>query len=192
MKYKENIEMTVKFDFGNENNSLFDLGYIAIDLYHLIVFSELLENNGDKEIESLFLNKNNLYSITRESTLLKKYRDRAIVKSVRNGSIELVIAGVSVVAPIIASYIIYKKQKKDLEESHRYYFEISTNDEELNKLLNDFKAGYYGKGIDSLQWLLDSLSNRGYDITMNGNNAFVIKRVVERYERRMVKILDNI
>lgn len=190
MEVKKKYELTLRFDFGN--NSLFDLGYISIDIFHLIVFSELIQNNEFDKMERFFINNKNPFSLTRDSVFLKSFRDQALIKSVRNGSIEIIISEVSLVATVLIPYIIYKLQKRDNHKSQKYYFEVNSNDTELNILIDRFKEGYYGRGDESIQWLFNTLNNRGYDISIRGMNSFAINKVIERYERRIVKIIDNI
>ncbi|TVX95188.1 hypothetical protein [Cohnella terricola] len=184
-------ELTLKFDLGE--NSLYDLGYLSIDIYHLIVFSELLERRDSEGIDMVYNSSRvkSRFPLTREDNVLKNFRNKAIIKSVRNGSIELTIAGLSLISSIIVPFIIYKLQKRDLRSDQNYLFEVNANDRDLNHIIDSFRDGYYGRGPSSINWLFDILSRNGYDISFGGTDQFVIRKVLERYENRIIKIVEK-
>lgn len=174
-------ELNLKFNF--DQNTLYELGLFSTDLYQLIVFYELLQNDELDLIEEYFLHPKP-FAVTRNNHLLRGFRDRAKIKSINNGSIEMIIAGVSCAATIIVPYSIYRLQKKDNNESQEIFFEISTNDQEINQLLDQFNEGLYEKGIQALQWLINNLNERGY-------KSQTLNRSLSMREYMLFLTLDN-
>lgn len=169
---------------------MYELGYFSTDLYQLIVFSELMQNERFSLIDENFLSSSQNFIMTRNNYLLREFRNRAQIKSINNGCIELVIAGVSCMATIIVPCLIYRLQAKK-NKSQEIFFEISTNDSELNEFLYEFNKGHYGKGSEGLTWLFKRLEEKGYSVTSSGEHVFNIERIIERYEKRTIKLINK-
>lgn len=185
---EESKNLRIKFDLGA--NSLYDLAYLSLDIYHLIVFCELLQPKDIEALEKMYYNPR-MYSLTRYNRILQEFSKKAEVKDVKNGSIELVVAGVSTIAAIVVPFIAVSVQRKMNREDARLIFEISAEDEVLSRLIDEVGQGYYGRGEDGINWLLQVLAQRGYILEILGENAYKISKVLDRYEQRIIKTIKK-
>lgn len=187
-KKAPDFELKIYFDIGE--NTLYELGYISLDILQLVIFGELIEKNERKKVLEIFVDKKPFGSFTRNTSLLNKYRNKATIKELSQGSITLIISGVSAMATVVSLIVQYRVQKK-LHEEETIVFEISSNDSKLNKLLDKYDEGYYGKGKAGFEWLIKQLSLMNYNITLTAKDAYIIEKVSKDYEKRIIKILKK-
>lgn len=174
--------------YGGELANLYDVGYLSTDIYQLIAFSELLSQHKDNEVERWF--GIGARPFNRYATVLEKYRRSSDIREARSGSLELVIASAtlisSVIVPLIAIYI-----QKRLETPKSISFEVSVKDPRLQHLLNMFAEGAFGHGARGIDQLFKELQERGYNVTLRANDAFVIHGTLEKYAQRMVRTIER-
>ncbi len=180
--------MQIKLDF--KNNTLYELGYLATDINQLIVFCVLFENGNHEELEKIFVGTGN-YALTRDTKVLKENRNSAEIKYIKDGSIVIGISVASLLATIIIPLIVHNVEKKINEKENYYVFEIALEDERLSKLLEEFEKGSYGKEIESLQWLLNSLSRSGYNVSIKSKDIYVIHNIINKYEKKIIKMIKK-
>lgn len=181
----------LKVHFSTEDNSLFELGYISIDLFHLTVFAELLENEDNYNLDKLFFYPKRGYLLTRNSPILNEYKDIVKIKNLKDGSIEIVLSGLSLTAAIIMPIVAVKVQENIRRESERITFEISAEDPQLSTLIDDFSRGDFGHAEDDFNWLLDTLGQLGYNVQIIAQDIYRVSKIIKGYERRIVKTLKK-
>ena len=185
-----NENRILKVRFGFPTNSLYDLAYLSLDLYQLIVFCELLEQNDWKSISNFYQDSRS-FALTRNSRVLLDFSKKVELKTIREGSIELIIAGVGVLASIIVPFVANSVTQKTRIKNERITFEISSEDNKLNQLIDEFGYGYFGRGEDAIKWLFETLNRKGYSLHIVSDNAYIITKTIERYEQRIIKIIKK-
>lgn len=181
--------MKLRFDFGV--NSLYEIGYLLIDIYHLVVFSELLEQQNFKTLDDLFFEPRRGYVLTRNNEILTEFRNSAKVEHIRDGCVEIVIGGLGVVASTIIPFVVAKVQDNARRREERITFEIDADDQELRNLIEGVGQGYYGFEEDGTRWLLKTLANRGYNIEVQNQDVYKITKVLNNISKRMVKVIPK-
>ncbi|MBM7661716.1 hypothetical protein JOC85_002519 [Bacillus mesophilus] len=182
------FELTIKIN--KEKNTLFELGYISLDILQLVVLGELIEQEKTEKAEDIFLKKKPYGYFTRDSLFLREYKERAIIKELRKGSIILVISGISATAAII-NLIVQHKVRKNTHKNETIYFEVSSNDDRLNDLLESYDNGNYGKGGEGFKWLNKQLLQMGYSVRLKDKDAYIIEKVSEEYKNRIIKTIKK-
>lgn len=181
--------LKIHFDLGE--NTLYELGYLSIDIYQLIVFCNLLEENDIGSLENYFYNPKSNFTLTRNSTILKKYKHVAKIVHLQDGSVELFLAGVGALAKIVMPMIANKIQQRSNRYSQEVTFNISTNDIYLEQCIDDVSNGAYGFEDEGLKWLLNVLRLRGYSVEAVNRDVYRVEKVFDAYEQRMTKIIKK-
>ncbi|OBR91577.1 hypothetical protein CLRAG_29410 [Clostridium ragsdalei P11] len=182
-------KLRIHLDFGD--NSLYDLGYLSIDIYQLIVFSRLIEDNDRHSLEKYFYGSRRSFMLTRNSSILKKYRNSANVEHMEDGSIVIDIAQVGLVATIIVPFVAMYVQEQIKKYSEEVTFEINSQDKQLQKIIEEVGQGYFGLEDEGLKWLLNMLENRGYSIEVINKDVYRINKVMTNYQRRIVRTIKK-
>ncbi|KYZ76895.1 hypothetical protein AXX12_18505 [Anaerosporomusa subterranea] len=181
----------IRFDFGV--NSLYDLGYFSVDIYHLIVFCELLEKEYENSqfLEEIFFSPSWGFRLTRNAKVLREFRHKAKIVHLQDGSIELVIAGIGAIASIVVPIMLHLVQEKSRRSDERIIFEVNSDDYEVNRLIDEVQKGYYGFDEAGVEWLLDTLSRWNYDVRVQSKDVYKISKVLQGIERRMVRTIPK-
>ena len=111
------------------------------------------------------------------------------VQEVRNGSVELIILVSGLVAAVVIPFVAIAVQRELARRDQRVHFEISPQDLELKRILDDYEQRKLGKGDGGLQVLMHLLQGAGYDISFIQENAYLIGDVSGRYARRIVRTM---
>jgi len=183
---KNKNELTIRFD--SEINSIYEIGYLLVDIYQIIVFSEELENKNYNFLEKHFTEKKRKY-VARNSSVLKKLRESAKIKTVKPGSVEIILAGVGIFATIIVPFIINQININRTKKNETITFEINSNDKYINNMIRMTQDGYFGE--DGWKYLLERLSEKNYDISALSENTFRILDVSKAFCKRMVKVIPK-
>lgn len=173
------------------NNSLYDLGYLAIDIYHLIVFSKLIEDCDEYSLETYFYAPKRGFMLTRERNILREYRSSANIEHMEDGSIVIDISQVGLIATIIVPFVALYVEKRIKEKNEDITFEISADDKELQRLIEEVGKGYYGLEDEGLTWLLNILEERGYSIEVINKDIYRINKVMTNYQKRIVRTIKK-
>ena len=146
--------------FGAEISNLYDLGYLSIDLYQLIVFSELMQEGDHEQIDKWF--GENTRSLNRNASGIKAYRKVSEIREAKNGSLELFVAIgsllTSIIVPLVQTYM-----QRNLG-SRQVAFEIGVDDQNIQQALRTYANGTFGTGPQSLEMLFAALGQLGYSI----------------------------
>jgi len=188
IKRKSKFELKIYFDNGE--NSLFDLGYLSLDILQLIILGEMLEEGQESRLKEMLENKKPYGYFTRDSSLYRKYKDKAVIKELRKGSLELVIAGVGSFGTLL-SVLVALRIEKERKDDETITFSINSNDDYLNKILNDYEKGNFGKEPKNFDWLMRHLSIQGYDIKLQSQDAYIIEKITMAYERKIIKTIKK-
>jgi len=180
----------IKIYFGDDLANLFDVGYISTDIHQLISFTSLLEDNNIEDINKYFLE--NKYGLTRYSKVLSQEKmKKSRISDVKKGSVELIIAGVSLVSSIVMPIVAIKVSKYFERRNEQVNFNIKVNDTRLQRLLDDYEQGYYGDGENGLQSIIRLISHAGYNIDIISDNTYTVEHIVEKYTKRIVKTIKK-
>lgn len=184
------MENKLRMKFESRNQSLADLGFISLDLNQLIFFSELLNDGAIEALENNFFNAHG-YQLTRHNKLLEEYSNNIRIVDVKNGCIEIIFDGVSLLTSILIPFVALKVSRHLDKKDERLKFEINPEDERLASLINKYSEGLFGKEDKDLSWLFEKLSSEGYSISSNYEDHYVIQKVLDKYEKRIVKIITK-
>jgi hypothetical protein len=174
--------------FGGDIANLYDVGYLSTDIYQLIAFSELIDQKQDNEIRRWFGEKPRPFN--RYASVLDKYRRSSDIREAKGGSLELVVAVASLVSNIVVPLVaLYVQQQQDEKHPPMVSFEISVRDVRLQQVLNMFSEGYFGQGPQAIEALFQALRDRGYNVVLRANDAYVIHDTLKRYAQRMIRTM---
>lgn len=180
----------VKIKFESKAKSLFDLAYVSLDLNQILVFGELLNDEKYDEMKNMYLEKGP-FKLTRQSKILRQYSKNIQVVSIREGSIEIILTGISILSTAIITYLGTKINRELAKIDEELIFEVNPKDQYLNELIEKYEKGDFGKNKESLNWLIEFLSHKGYSTEVITDNAFRIKKVMDEYEKKIIKIISK-
>lgn len=179
----KNNTMKVKIDM--EELSVYELGYLTVDISQLLVFCKLLEERDNELLNKSFFN-DNPFRLTRDSKVLKDYAYDFEVVDINKGCIEIIIGGVGAAATVIMPFVMHEVKKRN----SKYKFLIDSTDKDLKDLLDAFeKIKKKGEDEENLKWLMEMLHYRGYDIDISPDNIYKIQKVIGIYARRIERII---
>lgn len=184
------MDNEIKIKFESKAKSLFDLAYVSLDLNQILVFGELLNDQKYDEVEKMYLEKGS-FKLTRQNEILRKYSENIKVISIREGSIEIILTGMSILSAAIITYLGIIINRKLAKEDEELIFEVNPKDQYLIEFLEKYEKGDFGKDNKSLNWLIEFLSNKGYSTEIISGNAFRIKKVMDKYEEKIIKIISK-
>jgi len=168
---------------------MYDLGYVSTDLYQLLAFSELLEDEDFENIEKYYGEKARPFN--RYISVLEKYKKESTIVDVKNGSIELLVENAPLIAAIIMPLVALKVQSYFAEQNREIQFELSPEDQGLKRIIDAYSEGEFGDGQEGLDLLFSILENRNYSVTITAQDAYAIEHVIEKYAKRIVKTIDK-
>lgn len=184
---KVNEISTLRVYFGAEISNLYDVGYLSIDLYQLIVFSELIHEGDHVMIDKWF--GENTRPLNRNAGRIKTYRRSSIIREAKNGSLELYVSIgallTSIIVPLVQTYM-----QRTLG-SRQVSFEVGVDDQNIQQALRAYANGTFGTGPQSLEMLFAALGQLGYSTRIQAQDIYVIDDVLNRYARRMVRTINK-
>ncbi len=183
------IENEVKIYFGGDLTNLYEIGWLSSDLSQLIDFAELVEEGNEERTEKFFGEKARPFN--RYTKILNKPHKRPEIVDVRKGSVELVIAGCSVAAAVIMPLVQIAVQRYFTQRDEEVSFQISSKDRGLQRIMNGYASGEFGRGSEGLGTLMTILQQRNYDVTVLAQNLYRVEHVVEKYSQRMIKTIKK-
>lgn len=75
-----------------------------------------------------------------------------------------------------------------MQESNIFVsFEIFAQDPRINRILDEYNKGYYGKSDEAIQWLLRYLECERYDIRISSRDIYIITKLANNQARRTIK-----
>ncbi|NRA59683.1 MAG: hypothetical protein HRU25_01985 [Psychrobium sp.] len=182
-------EHEVKIYFGGDLTNLYELGWISSDLSALIDFTELVESGDQERTEKYFGEK--ARGFNRYTKVVDKPHKRPEIVDVRKGSVELVIAGCSVAVAVIMPLVQIAVQRYFNQRDEELSFEISPQDTSLQRIMNTFANGEFGRGSEGLELLMSILQQRNYNVTLLAQNIYLVEHVIEKYSQRIIKTIKK-
>lgn len=173
--------------WSEETVSIYHSSYLTLDLYQFAVFCELLNDERYEDFEKFYVTRRR--PLHRNLKIFDQYISNYPILEISRSSLSIILtAGClvsSVLMPVLGVYISrYLK-----EHSREIKFEIKADDDELQKLIEEYDKGYYGKGDQGLDWLFQTLSKRGYNISIKAEDIYKINMVLDKYSQRIVKTI---
>ncbi|MCJ0806821.1 hypothetical protein [Vibrio vulnificus] len=179
----------VKIYFGGGLANLYEVGWLSSDLSQIVDFAELMES-GDLERTERFFGEN-ARPFNRYAQIVDKFHKRPEIVDVRKGSVELVIAGCSLAAAVIMPLVQIAVQNYFAQRDEEVSFEISAQDTNLQRILNAYADGQFGRGSEGLVALMSILQQRNYNVTILSQNIYLVEHVVDKYSQRMIKTIKK-
>lgn len=179
------MESQLRIYFGSELSNLYAVGFLSTDLHKLIALSEVMhQQDGAPAGEDVagWFNYTNRYT-----RALEQHSSNSKIKRARNGSLELIIAGMALVSSIVVPIAVAKAQNKLQRDGLSVQFEVSPMDKVLDRHIKRYARGEYGSGVDGLNNLFGTLSGLGYDVSGASENVYQIQRAVNVCAKRIVK-----
>jgi hypothetical protein len=203
--------LKIRLNFG-ESNKLYQLGIFSLCLNELLISLDFIERNEIRNLKKFYDQKNRLweetlhtdYRIFREQYFdnddeypywdyYKYYSDKFIINNIQNGSIEIIISGIGVAAAFVMPIIAIKiKEMIDDRKMEPLKFNIETKfSKDINEILNRRVShkGYFDR--ETLDYLIDELSANGYNTEWIGENIIEIKKTIDVYVEKMIRIFDS-
>ncbi|AZQ83859.1 hypothetical protein EKO29_07355 [Colwellia sp. Arc7-635] len=173
------MDLRVKLNVAEP--TLYELSFFSLDLLRLSVVSSLVDeaqsigeskSTGEsklvsaKNIDRTYQNRSSLASY------YKKHKKDIQVKEFKEGSIELVIAGVGVAASVIIPTIFYYLNKKNQEENQMVNFTVDSQDPEINRFLGEVQNRNFGSFDDCFDFVRQTMIRRGYSFEAISDNTY--------------------
>lgn len=179
----------VKIYFGGDLTNLYEIGWLSSDLSQLVDFAELIESGEKDRTEKFFGEKSRPFN--RYTKIVDKPHKRPEIVEVRKGSVELIIAGCTLAAMVIMPLVQIKVQEYFRLRNEEVSFEISPQDTSLNRIMNAYENGDFGRGTEGLNMLMAILQQRNYNVTFLAENVYLVEHVVDKYSQRMIKTIKK-
>jgi len=183
------MENKIKVYFGGDLANLYEVGYLSVDLFQLITFSDLIEQGDIDKAKDYFGEKPK--PINRYSSLYRKRKTTSEIADVKKGSLELIIAGVTLSAAIIMPLVQIAAQKYFDYRNANVQFQISPDDLSLKRIIDAYAKGDFGRGQEGLDTLFAILERRDYDVRILAENTYIIEHVIDKYSKRIVKTVNK-
>jgi len=181
-------ENPMKIRIEIENFSMYELGYLSVDLAQLLFFCVLLADRDYEKLYKYFGDEDNYqqYRLTRNSGEFKEYSRRIEILEVNKGSIEYLLQNAPALISLILAVISIKVAIKTKE--YKFYYDIQ--DVNIDELLDTFE-GNKKSGLDTEQynWLVGMLNHRGYKIEVSSHDIYLIDKVTDQYAKRFERII---
>lgn len=179
------MEAKLRIYFGTALANLYTVGYLSTDIHKLIAFSEAVQREDelpDGQNVSNWFNYTNRYT-----RVLEEHAKNSKISRARNGSLELLLAGMGIATSIVVPIAVARAQNTLSKADLRINFEVSPTDKVLDRHVKRYARGDYGKGVDGLNNLFGTLSGLGYDVCAVSDNTYQLNRAIDVCAKRIVK-----
>lgn len=181
--------VSIKYD--SLNNTLLELTNMTTDLNHLIIFGEMLADEVNPEIIKAYFYPPKKFMLDRDNQRVKKYSEKIVIKDIKKGSIEIVIGSISIISAVVLSLLSPYMADRYNRANEKIEFNVSVEDKELNKLLDEYSERYYGDGDEGFENLQELLIMKGYSIKIMGKNQYLIEHVINEYVQKIVRTIKK-
>ncbi len=168
------MEFRVKLNV--EEPTLYELSFFSLDLLRLSVVSTLIEESQDESSESKLKSAKDIDKSYLNRATLGKYYEKhnkdIQVKEFKEGSIELVIAGTTLVATVVVPAILHYLNKRDAEGNQMVNFTVDSNDQQINDFLAEVENRNFGSFDDCYEFIRSTLIRRGYNFEAISDNTY--------------------
>jgi hypothetical protein len=176
---------TIKISFGDRLSNLYDVGYLTVDVFQLISFAEALAEGDRKAVARWF--GENARPFNRYAAILEKRAQKSRIIDFRRGSVYFYVEVASSLAACICALLTpYIQHRLD---NNRNEFSIEMDDLIVQRAIEAFRAGAFGKGSEAIDNLSEYLAKNDRSLLPLGRNAYAINRVLQRYSSRVVRTL---
>jgi hypothetical protein len=167
------MDLRVKLNVAEP--TLYELSFFSLDLLRLNVVSSLIDEAQSISDSKLVSAKNIDRSYQNRASLgsyYKKHKKDILVKEFKEGSIELVIAGIGVAASVIIPTIFYYLNKKNQEANQMVNFTVDSQDAEMNRFLEEVQNRNFGSFDDCYDFIRQTMVRRGYSFEAISDNTY--------------------
>lgn len=167
--------MDLKIKMNVEAPTLYELSFFSLDLLRLNFISTLIEEAQLSEKSKLITSKNIDRIYQNRSSLANYYlknKKSIEVKEFNEGSIELVIAGVSVTAAIVIPIVLHYLNQKNYQNNQMVNFTVDSEDSDILLLLEEIGRKNFGSFEESFDFIEQTLLRRGYSFEAISDNTF--------------------
>lgn len=170
---------------------LYDIAYTLVDLHHVLLTGNLLDSffqtdvDSSEEIMQYLSTRGSI--LTRFEDITHAQKDLIRIKQVNGGSIELVLLGISAFSALFVPFVLRNLDRRSNRQ--RIYFDIRTDDKELQEFLDKYKDDHAKPAQRQYDWLLDTLAKKGYNVSKIQENLIAIDRIAETYNTRILKTI---
>jgi hypothetical protein len=166
----------------NEEYYLKEIASIFEELYKIANYGNILSDkiNSDNANSNL------------SSNLLRSYIDYSKktikIEKIRNGSIEIILSGLSLVSAIAIPIALYLVQKQDLEEISMHFI-VNSKDPIINDILDKVESGFYGDRKNVEKYVFRILAEYGYSTEYLHPYSYRVSKAIESSKDRIIRIL---
>jgi hypothetical protein len=179
------VAQNLRLRFGDGLLNLHDIGYLSVDVYQLVAFSQTLAEENVAEAERWF--GENARPFNRFAPVLERYARMSAVTDARRGSIELWMEVANLAAAIIVPLVaVYVQREFGNPEVN---FEIGVDDQVVWRAIDSYAKNAFGRGPRALEGLCDYLGQRERNVKLIGDNSVLIDGVLTGYAKRMVRTI---
>ena len=165
--------------------NLHDIGYLSVDVYQLVAFSQTLADENVAEAERWF--GESARPFNRFAPVLERYARMSPVTDARRDSIELWMEvgnlAAAIIVPLVAVYVQRELGNPEIN------FQIGVDDQVVQRAIDAYEKGGFGRGPRALEGLCDYLRQRERNVQLVGDNSVLIDEVLARYAKRMVRTI---
>ena len=184
---ERSIELNIKALI--DSPTLFDVGYLNIDLLHIMILASLIENGEFEEINKLYFSSNTgRYRCPHRFTIIEyyeRYHRDIELKKLSVGSIEIVIASASLVSSVVIPFVLSYLNKKSIE----VVFTYDSNDHRVSQLIERLDNSQYLSFDQWFEILVNQLGIMGYNIESNTPNIYsVLKATTNRTSKTLMTV----
>ena len=180
------VNNEVSIRLGDDLMTLFHLGYISEDLAKVLILTHSGDISDNYEVRrrggASFYDP---LDIRRNDRRFKEHIDLLKIARVEAGSIEIVLAGATLLSSIVVPLVVMRAQQIAIHDE--ITLEVRCSHPLVQPLLDRYTAGEFGNGPDALNTLFESLKTAGIDVSPRTADVFVITSIVERYANRIAK-----
>lgn len=184
---KINNLLTIKYSFREK--TFYDLAYFTTDLYQLIVFCELINKNDKESLDIYFYSPKHPYILNRYSKILLKYKNNILIDKIGSSDIQISLEGLSKLSIALISIFLFGVKEAISHYKEKVTFEISCGDKKINKIIEYAEKGDLGSGEEMMKNMFKWMEKSGYSVEVKGNDVYKISKVLDKYEKRIVRTI---
>jgi len=184
---KKNYSISMRFKSKTDEYFAYDIIYLLKDIYTTINFGNILDHalkeNDEVLIDSILKSNNANFRFNNEQKISK---DIIKIERINNGSIEIILSGLSIFSVIIIFILEQNIRKK--ESKQRLQFEVYAVDNKIDNVFQRYKDNWYGSF--SVETMSKILIDYGYEITITGEKSYKIFSKIKKISNRMIKTIE--
>jgi hypothetical protein len=146
----------------------------------------LIENRQTETLQKYYLKRTGLF-LSRYSKIFKENVKSAQIKHVKEGSVEIIIDNIPLIAKILIPFVVLGVQRKLARHDQRVTFNVFVEDPEIQNYMDMFKNSR--KNEEDLQSFINFLSNSGYNVTALSERVYDVEKITERYAKRIARTI---